>query len=259
MLDLPRSVRLAIWTHAVLDGDADVRDAVRAVQGDDEPHTVTGDVPDLGADLTAALGWLSGRAAEVTVVLPVPGHPVGLPGPGELGAAAMDAGEAVLLDLRQPGGPGAPDAVGLVPEVTAFGSWLEPGTLTEWRAWPTQRPRVVDLASLSEAERALREAMRTATEALADLDVARWRDDAADRIAGIRDGGLDRRLVPGGTPPRALRVLASAARVRAIVDLAAQDDGAAVNGWQAQHRSAALRDVDHVARRAMVAAVNSPA
>ena len=50
------------------------------------------------------------------------------------------------------------------------------------------------------------------------------------------------------------RALALAARLRVIVDLATADDGGAVNLWQADQRSAALRHVDHAARRAMCAA-----
>ena len=53
---------------------------------------------------------------------------------------------------------------------------------------------------------------------------------------------------------RRLRVLVSAARLRAIVELATADDGGAINLWQADQRSTALREVDRAARRAMSAA-----
>lgn len=255
MLDLPRSVRLVTWAGAVVRGDAAVADAVRAVQRDDEPHTVEIDAPALGSctDLGGLLRWVAHERAVLTVAMPVPGHLVGLPGPPDFNAAAVDAGECVLMQPRQG------SAVGLLPDVTEFGSWLEPGALVTWRGSQVAPPRGMDLTSLSEAEQALREAMVSASDALASLDVARWREDAAERLAAVRAGGLDGRVVPGGTPPRALRVLAAAARVRAIVDLAVQDDGAAVNGWEATARADALRQVDHVARRAMVAAVNLPA
>jgi hypothetical protein len=256
MLDLPLAVRLAIWAAALARGDADVEAAVRAVQGDDEPHTVTGNDVAPDGDLTVLLRWVGHTADDVGVVLPEPGHALGLPGPPALNNAALDAGECVLVSMRE---PARVQACGLVPEVERFGSWLEPGVTVDWVAYNCPRPRVVDLGSLSDAERALREAMQQATEALAALDIARWREDAADRIAVVRDGGLGRGVVPAGHPPRALRVLASAARVRAIVELARQDDGAAVTGWEAGRRDAALRDVDQVARRAMVAAVNLPA
>ena len=75
------------------------------------------------------------------------------------------------------------------------------------------------------------------------------------------------RCATSGSPPGAcrtgstgerVRVLTSAARLRAIVALAAQDDGAAVNLWQADQRSTALRGcVDRMARRAMSAAATT--
>jgi hypothetical protein len=284
-------VRLALWLRAAIEGRATVRDVLRAVRGDDEPHTIdatdwadwadwvqradddrTGSATDpLGSgadDLGRALEWLLPRAAGVQVVLPVPGDIVGLRGPGALSTAAMDVGECLFVDLSPDSrgtlpvprsGTSSVDAVGLVPEVTEFGSWLEPGAMVTWRSWPvaaTPAP-VGDMGSLAEADRILREALREATEALADMDVSRWREDASDRITAIRDGGLDRRAAPASTPPRALRVLASASRVRAIVDLAMQDDGAAIVGWQANVRRETLRDVGEVARRAMVAATNA--
>ncbi|KGM17117.1 hypothetical protein N867_10115, partial [Actinotalea fermentans ATCC 43279 = JCM 9966 = DSM 3133] len=64
----------------------------------------------------------------------------------------------------------------------------------------------------------------------------------------------DVRALPPGLEPRRARVLALAARLRVIVELASDDDGGAVNLWQADQRSAALRHVDHAARRAMCAA-----
>jgi hypothetical protein len=62
--------------------------------------------------------------------------------------------------------------------------------------------------------------------------------------------------LPDGLDGRRAAVLASAARLRAIVALATQDDGAAVNLWQADQRSTALREVDRMARRAMAAAAS---
>jgi hypothetical protein len=42
-----------------------------------------------------------------------------------------------------------------------------------------------------------------------------------------------------------------------IVELAAEDDGGAVSGWEATRRSEALRELEHAGRLAMVAAVNA--
>ena len=111
--------------------------------------------------------------------------------------------------------------------------------------------------SLAEAERDLRQGLLQATEALSKLDVARWRPDAAESIVALRDVQLPAWRLPEGLDGRTVRVLASAARLRAIVALATQDDGAAVNLWQADQRSTALRDVDRMARRAMSAAATT--
>lgn len=254
MLDVPRSVRLAAWGTAALRGEVPSAAAVTAVSRDDEPHDVGGDAAGPGVvDLVGLLGWLATRTSSLRVVLPAPGDVMGLPGPPAFNADAIDAGEAVVTD----GGSQTGLGLGLLPAVTEFGSAWEPGAMVTWHVHAVEPRRVTDWGSLTEAERALRQALLQATEALASLDVARWREDAADRIAGVRDGGLPRDAVPPGTDQRAVRVLATAARVRAIVALASEDDGAAISGWEAAKRAEALAGVDGIARRAMAAAVDS--
>jgi hypothetical protein len=232
--------------------------AVKAVTGDDEPHEVNAEV-----EVSAVLGLpekcglaellttlIRHGAPSLSVALPAPGDVLGLPGPPIFNAAALDAGECVLV------GPGPGPAIGIVPEVTEFGSVYEPGAMVSWQAFAVGRRRVTDLGSVAEADRELRTALTEATTELARLDIARWRDDAADRVAAIRDGGLERGMLPPSTPRRVVRVLATAARVRAIVELATEDDGAAVTGHEALRRAGALRGLDAVSRRAMAAAVN---
>lgn len=249
LLELPRSVRLALWLGGVGAGADPVRRAVRAVQGDDEPHAVTGAdqvVPDGGTLDELVAAWGSGPR-RTAALLPVPGDVSGLP-PG-VSEIAVEAGECLLVGL--PHGCWA-----AVPEVVAFGSAYEVGHLVTWRLrpvadWRNTLPGVV--GTLSEAEQALRHALREATEALAGLDVARWRPDAAATIASLRSDADPGWPLPP-IAPRALRVLAGAVRLRAIVALATADDGGAVNLWQADQRSAALRHIDHAARRAVAAA-----
>ncbi|MFZ5869981.1 MAG: hypothetical protein ACOYXW_05565 [Actinomycetota bacterium] len=249
MLDLPRAVRLSLWGTAALRGRVPRSACLAAVQRDDEPHTVSGE-PTAAGTLADLLDELGGAGASlVRVVLPAPGDPSDLTGPPAFTAAATEAGEAAVVRLGD-------DALGLVPEVTAFGSALEPGALVDWRVHRA-RPLRPPTETLADADRALREALRSATEVLAALDVSRWREDAAERILAVRDGGLARDALPPGTDPRAARVLATATRVRAIVELALEDDGAAVTGWEATRRSATLRDVDAVARRSLAAAVTA--
>ena len=241
-LDVPRSVLLALWLAA-----ADGADALcAAVQDEDEPHTVVTDGEPLA--LREWLGWLGPSVDEVAVVLPVPGEPVAAP--PQVSGAAVEAGECVLL--RTPA-----RTLALVPQVERFGSALEPGHLVTWRATevPDWRTAVwAQVGTLEDAERDLRQGLLTATEALVALGVDRWRPDAAEAIADVRDGALPAGRLPHGLAGQRLRVLSSAARLRGIVALATQDDGGAVNVWQVDQRSTALREVDRVARRAMAAA-----
>jgi hypothetical protein len=269
VLQVPRSARLAAWGTAALRAQVSVQDAVRAVVDDDEPHTV--DVAGHAAGLPDLLGVLATRGVrELRVVLPAPGDVLGLPGPPAFNALALEAGECVLADdddtssgsaLGPTSGP-VPSPVGetgtgIVPHLEQFGSVWEPGTLVSWTVHATLRRRVTHVGSLAEADRELRQALAEATTTLSTLDVARWRDDAAAAIADVRSGVLSRTALPPTAPPRALAVLATAARVRAIVELATQDDGAAISGWEATQRAEALRGLDAVARRGIVAAVNA--
>lgn len=253
ILELPRSVLLALWLS---DDKADRSVLVDAVQSDDEPHTVqrrpAADDP-LRDDITdEPLGTLldacAGSPRDVAAVLPVPGDPG--PTPAAVSSAATEAGEAVLV--RTPTA-----CLVAVPVVERFGSDLEPGHLVTWEVSDVPDWRHAAHArtgTLQDAERELRQGLLQATEALVKLDIARWRPDAAETVAALRELELPAWRLPDGLDGRRVRVLSSAARLRAIVALATQDDGAAVNLWQADQRSTALREVDRMARRAMAAA-----
>ncbi|MEJ5915586.1 hypothetical protein [Pseudokineococcus sp. 1T1Z-3] len=252
MIDLPRSARLAAWGTAACRGEVPVPAAVRAVQRDDEPHETGGDAPatDLGELLE---GWRAAGHRGLRLVLPVPGDVSGLPGPASFNVEALDVGEAVLTDDADKAGR----RWGAWPDVTEFGSALEPGAMVTWRTELVQRPAAPPSTTLADAERQLERALSTALDALHRLDVARWREDAAERIARVRDGALPRDAMPASAPPRAQRVLGTAVRLRGIVALASEDDGAVVTGWEAAGRTEALRGVETVARLAVVAAVNA--
>jgi hypothetical protein len=253
LLVLPRSVALAVWLQEVGVRPEHVGRARRTIEGDDEPHTVQeGDGAGLEATtLLDLLHGLSGSPCTTAALLPVPGDVAGVP--STAAAGALEAGECVLVHSRD-------RSFALVPEVVEFGSSYEVGHLVTWRVekvqdWRLRLPGVV--GTLSEAESALRQALLGATDALAGLDVARWRPDAADTIAGLRSGADPGWHLPVSLAPRALRVLATSMRLRAIVGLATTDDGGAVSLWQADQRTAALRHIDHAARRAVAAATVS--
>ena len=245
-----RSGVFAAWASAWLAGEAAYDDVVARVTGPDEPHRAAG-VP-LGAapDAAVPLGWvlplLRDRSADgVAAVLPVPGDPRGLPGPGPFTTAALTAGEAVM-------GRG----IGLVPTVTEHGSELgSRATCVLWTVYEVGEP-TPDPLTVPEAEHDLTAATRDAASALAALDVASWRPEVADGLARVRRGVTPD--LPPGHDGRAVRLLAQADRLAAVLDLARQDaPGGAVTGAEARARDDALRPLAVALRRARVAAYNA--
>ena len=234
---LHRSTLLALWTGTPTSG------SVAAVEGDDEPHVVDGiDGGDTLADLIAAWRRVPG---EIVAFLPVPGD---LAAPAEVAALAAEARECALL--RTTDGTWV-----AVPQITTFGPEGDLGTAVGWtvREVAHVRPLAGIVGTLAEAEQELREVLRRSVDELVDLDLARWRPEAAAALAGLRDGGGPGPLPPG-LAPRRVRVLTDASRMRQVVALASADDGAAVTSWQADRRSEVLRTLDRAARHAVVAA-----
>ncbi|MFI9823729.1 hypothetical protein ACIHFC_25160 [Streptomyces sp. NPDC052013] len=248
----PRSGRLAAWGNALLAGLVSPDDAVVAIVGDDAVHRVEG-LPDESAPvgLTLALGRL--RALGVSglrVALPAPGHPLGLSGPPEFNARALEAEEAVVCH-------GA--AFGLVPEVYEAGPEGDVHVEVVWHCLQVRQAPPADVPSLGEAERELAEALREATEVLTRLDVAASGPVAEAAIDAYRARAeRGREVLAPGYPPRAARVLELAQRVGALISLAgAKGHGGAVSASEMAARSEALRPVERTARRAQVAAYNS--
>ncbi|TXS51150.1 hypothetical protein [Streptomyces sp. t39] len=253
MFSEPRSGRLAAWGNALLAHRVSPDDAALAIVGEDAVHRVEGlpgEARPVG--LTLALGRL--RALGVTgyrVALPAPGHPLGLSGPPEFNARALEAEEAVV-------GTGA--AYGLVPEVYEAGPAGDVHTEVVWHCLPVREAPPADVPSLGEAERELAEALREATEALTRLDVAASgpvAEAALDAYRARAERGAGEVLAPG-YPPRAVRVLELARRIGLLISLAyGNGHGGAVSASEMAARAEALRPVERVARRAQVAAYNA--
>ncbi|WKX07985.2 hypothetical protein [Streptomyces sp. NL15-2K] len=252
MLTEPRSGRLAAWGNALLAGFVSPDDAVLAIVGEDAVHRVEG-LPGETAPvgLTLALGRLrSLGVAGLRVALPAPGHPLGLSGPPEFNARALDAEEAVVCH-------GA--ALGLVPEVYEAGPDGDVHVEVVWHVLPVREAPPADVPSLGEAERELAEALREATEVLTRLDVAGSGPVAEAAIEAYRARAeRGREVLAPGYPGRAVRVLELAQRVGFLVSLASENGpGGAVSASEMAARGVALRPVERTARRAAVAAYNA--
>lgn len=251
----PRSALLACWATAWLSGEASLPEVVEHTTAYDESHAVAGlRIDDL--DLEQALARLrADGVTRVRLVLPAPGDPLGLPGPGPFTQAALLAGEGVLA-LRNDG-----HGVGLVPALTCHGSPLD-GTVTTvtWRAHPVAVTGPDPGPFLHEAEHDLRVAVMEAVESLTQLDVARWDPDVADALIDLRRtqrAGIPDEELPGSWPTRARDVLARTRALATLVQLADASTGGAIDVHEAEARAAVLRDLARAVRRARVAAYNA--
>ncbi|MEU3002665.1 MULTISPECIES: hypothetical protein [unclassified Streptomyces] len=254
MLVEPRSGLLAAWGNALLAGLVSPDEAALAIVGEDAVHRVEGLPGEAGpVGLTLALGRLRGLGATgFRVALPVPGHPLGLSGPPDFNARALEAEEAVVAY-------GVP--YGLVPEVSEAGPEGDLHVEVVWRVLPVREAPPADVPSLGEAERELAEALRDATAVLSRLDVAGSgpvAEAAVDAYRARVERGGGRDVLAPGYPPRAVRVLEMAQRVGLLVSVAYENGhGGAVSASEIAARGEALRPVERVARRALVAAYNA--
>ncbi len=227
-------------------------DAAVAIVGDDAVHRVEGLPGEAGpVGLTLALGRLRALGARgLRVALPAPGHPLGLSGPPEFNARALEAEEAMICH-------GA--ALGLVPEVYEAGPEGDVHVEVVWHCLAVREAPPADVPSLGEAERELAEALRDATEVLTRLDVAGSGPVAEAALAAYRARAeRGREVLAPGYPSRAVRVLEMAQRVGMLISLAYENGhGGAVSAAEMAARGEALRPVERTARRAQVAAYNS--
>jgi hypothetical protein len=239
---LPAAARLAWWGTAWLRGHVVTDLLIDGVIGDEVTHAVAG----LGAlglapdeSTETLLGGLARLRAEgVTTfgaAFPVEGDPVGLGGPVAFNTAALESGEAVVAVLADG------TALGLVP------SYVGP-TVT----WTAHRAARRQLPDVGEADRALRAGLLETADALAALDVARWRPEVADRLMDLRR--REPLVAPPGVPERCVALAARALVALEVVDLALEDEGGAVALHEIQRREAAIVPLARTARRALVAA-----
>jgi hypothetical protein len=235
---LPAAVRLAWWGTAWLRGHVVADHLIDAVVDQDATHLVA--FPESAPEpLITGLGRLRAAGADALgAALPAEGDPVGLGGPAAFNAAAFEGGEAVV----------AVDAAGfalqgLVP--------ARVGAVITWSVMGAERRQLPDVG---EADRALRSALPEAADALASLDIARWRPEVADRLMNLRHrAGL---AAPPGVPARCVELATRGLQALEIVDLALQDDGGPLTVVEVEGRRSALAPLGRAARRALVAAAS---
>ncbi|MBN6055862.1 hypothetical protein JYK22_28280 [Nonomuraea sp. RK-328] len=221
---------MVAWGNAWLAGHVGLDEAADRVESAGGP-TVVGEVP-----LRTHLAALRGDGlSEFRLALPAPGDPLGLSGPPEFNAAAVEARQAVIAVLPE-------RRLGLVPFTDLRGSSYVGVRMSVHEAGPVRH----DLPSVAEAERELSGAMRAATEALASVDGPV--PGRPDRL-GVRGG----ELAPG-YPARAHRVAALAARLATVLRLAGERG---ITSGQVAVRDSALRELDRAVRRALLASCHA--
>ena len=269
------SASLSVWANGWLAGHAAPDDVLDALMAWAPSHSVmaydaiaagrTGlpwpDVDSAGPmSLLRTVRTAAGRTPEaglarrpaIAVVLPVPGDVRGLIPGTQFSHDALAAGEAVVVS-----GPDG-DAVGIVPMFESTDESADDGGVLTWSVYSVTECPLSDAIDLGEAEYALRSAVRTAAEALGGLELAGG-GAASPRVLveEVLAANSHHRL-PEHAPPRAVRVLSTAAHVDAII---AVTDGMPATGArsasEARIADDAMRPLSSVVRAARVAALSA--
>ncbi|CAN3128858.1 hypothetical protein ACNUDN_13090 [Mycobacterium sp. smrl_JER01] len=277
------SVSLSVWANAWLAGAAAPDDVLDALSLWTPRHSVT--AYDSVAALRTGLSWpdLDDAASvsllqtvrtaagkqpvqpSVALALPVPGDVRGLPPGTQFGRDAVAAGEAVVV-------AGADGAIGLVPDFEYQDDFAESGDPDDdfeyeseliglsWTVYSFTSAPAAGHFDLGEAEYQLRDAVRSAADAMGSLRAGAAGGEVADP-RGLVEQILDSTRVhriPDHAPARAVRVLENAAHVDAIITASS---GLIPIGLQSssevQLASDALRPLTSVVRSARLAAVTA--
>lgn len=271
------SVSLSVWANAWLAGHAAPDDVLDALCAWAPCHSViaydavaagcTGlPWPDMDAagamSLLQTVRTVARRSAgdpwparpAIAPTLPVPGDVRGLAVGTQFSSDALDAGEAVLVS----GSDGA--AVGLVPLFEWEDSEDEEvprPPVVSWSVYSLPGVPVIDHPDLGDAEYALRAAVRSAAEALDGLRLCAGAEDPRALVEETLQATSHHRT-PDHAPPRAVRVLATAAHVNAILTVSS---GMAAIGTQSASEAviadSAMRPLATVVRSARLAAVTA--
>lgn len=274
------SVSLSVWANSWLAGAAAPDDVLDALSQWTQTHSVTA-YDSVAADRTG-LPWpdldnagamsllqtirtvarAAGAQPAIALALPVPGDVRGLPPGTQFGRDAITAGEAIIV-----GDAGA--AIGMVPDFEYPDDYADSPDDDEfepelcglsWTVYSLDALPMTSPVDLGEAEYALRDAVRSAADALGALRAGASGADVADPrrlVEQVLEPTLAHRI-PDHAPTRAVRVLENAAHVDAIITVSS---GLIPIGLQSssevQLASDALRPLAGVVRSARLAAVDA--
>jgi len=273
------SVSLSLWANAWLAGKAAPDDVLDALSLWAPTQSVTAydavaaghtglpwpDVHDAGTvsllqTLRAAVGRTRSHGT-VSVVLPVPGDVRGLAPGTQFERDALAAGEAVIV--TNPEEPAT--AIGLVPEFT-YGDADAGDDSAElcalaWMVYSLPGTSAPEHYELSDAEYALRSAVRSAADALGSIGLGSAASDVADP-RGLVEQMLEssrQHRIPEHAPSRALRVLENASHVDAIIAVSVGFSRLPTgnSSSETQIASDALRPLAAVVRSARIAAISA--
>jgi hypothetical protein len=271
------SVSLSVWSNAWLAGHAAPDDVLDALSAWAPCHSViaydavaaghTGlpwpDIDPAGAmSLLQTVRTVASRGRDpwptrpaIATVLPVPGDVRGLAVGTQFHSDALDAGEAVLVG----GSDGA--TIGLVPafewEDSDDDEEVPRPPVLSWSVYSLPGVPVGDHPELGDAEYALRAAVRSAAEALDGLRLCPGGEDPRTLVEELLQANSHHRI-PDHAPTRALRVLATAAHVDAIITVSS--DVAPIgtqSASEARIADSAMRPLAAVVRSARMAAVTA--
>lgn len=193
------------------------------------------------------------QAANIGMIVPVPGDVRGLPAGTQFEHDALGAGEAVIVTSADD--PRA--AVGLLPEPDDDPDGDQG---LSWTVYALPGAPVADHPDLPEAEFTLRSAVRSAADVLTTLGLetpSSAVDDPRDLVEQLVDTSQQHR-VPDHAPSRALRVLESAALVDAIITVGSELMPIGTQSSSAVRLAGdALRPLAPVVRAARMAAVTA--
>ena len=271
------SVSLSVWSNAWLAGRAAPDDVLDALSAWAPLHSVTAydavaagrtglpwpDVDNAGAmSLLQTVRTAAGPRMEtswstrpaIDLVLPVPGDVRGLPAGTQFQRDSLDVGEAIVVRASEG------EAIGLVPafECTDEDETDFPEiTVLSWSVYSLPGGPAPDHLDLGDAEYALRSAVRSAAEALGSLQPIPGCEDPRTLVEELLQAGSLHRI-PDHDPDRALRVLATAAHVDAIIAVSAGPTPIVTqSAAEEQIADAAMRPLAAVVRAARTAAVSA--